>query len=477
MPAHVRTNAIDTHLPIYRTSLTFRRFIQANTSRRPLNCSLEDFCLIFVFHQISPSFLDFVHSFGSTDDPLDYSMTGFRWEDSIGAADDQLLKIPELGRSGRELRVSYLLRSVERSEKGTRANSSDWSIRQMAVYHTFDLETGRAFWLNIKGTSLMKDTVEEASEEFPELRPAARVNLAGVFKATLATHILCLEWCDANWRQYINDTEDSLKKIIDKAITADIDIDDQGERAAPLEHALTFRRHGSLAVGDDHGLPKTPSRMARLRSRLVVMAVALRISGSRAGTQPVQSVGNSAPPRVNRTSENEPRKTGSKALEVFTFAELQTLHHIGGRLQEMRLVVQLNTKALRDIKESYEGLFARDDLKMKEAVMEDCKRHVVEFARKVDRITRNLEVRLTQLDTMIAWLNDGKALVSFLHHRDDVSLQETNNCELSSTASSNTGASRPAKSSRASPSSRESRWRRLPTRRRTRPGRCMSSPL
>lgn len=386
-------------------------FLLANNSRKPLNCSREDFCYTFAFHQISPCFLHYVYSFGSTDDALDYSMTGFQWEDSLGAAEDELLEIPKLGRSGREIRVSYLLRSVERSGGGVNADPSSWTIRQMAVYHSFDLATGRAFWLNIKGNNLMRETIHEASEELPELRASSLEDLAGAFKGTLAIHLLLLEWCDGNWRHCINDTEEALKKIINKAKTADLDKDETGEIIDLYERAMTIQINESQAIGDDQAIPNKDTVLGSMRKGFGNMVAKLRVpQPTTSPLPPPNRADPAAVPQLGGNPKRRHQKESFKALEMFSFSELQELHHMGERLKEMRLVIQLDIQTLRDIRESYETLAERDELELEPEIKQKCKRQVIEFARKVDRITKNLEVRLTQLDTMISWLNDGKAL-------------------------------------------------------------------
>lgn len=99
-----------------------------------------------------------------------------------------------------------------------------------------------------------------------------------------------------------------------------------------------------------------------------------------------------------------------KDLDGFSFGQLQKLHHMGEQLHEMSLVIQLDAQALRDIKECYGSLMAREDLP--EEIRDNCKRSVAQFTCKVERVAKNLEIRLTQLESMKTWLNDGKTLVS-----------------------------------------------------------------
>ncbi|UZP34393.1 hypothetical protein NXS19_002209 [Fusarium pseudograminearum] len=78
-------------------------FIQAEHSRAPLNCSRDSFSHILSYHQVPPTFIDFVSAFGLTHYPTDYHMTGFDSDDTLAVKDpSKLLTIPTIGRSGRE---------------------------------------------------------------------------------------------------------------------------------------------------------------------------------------------------------------------------------------------------------------------------------------------------------------------------------------------------------------------------------------
>jgi hypothetical protein len=72
--------------------------------------------------------------------------SGFRQENHLNAA-ERTHKISSLGRSGRDFHMCYNLKSVERYPS---ASHWLWSIRQMAVYHSFDVETGKTFWIVLK---------------------------------------------------------------------------------------------------------------------------------------------------------------------------------------------------------------------------------------------------------------------------------------------------------------------------------------
>jgi hypothetical protein len=108
-------------------------------------------CFLFSYVQVMPCFLDFVFPFGEQEYAQDFYFSGLREETSLDSGGGYPA-ISELGRSGREMRLCYNLRSVEASSGQT---NLPWSIRQTAVYHEFDIETGRSVWITVKGNKLI----------------------------------------------------------------------------------------------------------------------------------------------------------------------------------------------------------------------------------------------------------------------------------------------------------------------------------
>jgi hypothetical protein len=186
-------------------------------------------------------FLDFVFPFGKQVYPRDFHFSGFREESRLvhGGRD---AGIPELGRSGIGLKLCYNLRSVERSNEP----SLPWSIRQTAVYHDFDLETGRTLWVIVKGNKLIKKRINDS---FP-VQSAPRIDSRiAAFSESLASHSLMCDWAGENWRWYINDLEDKLQDLTRDILatpvnaqvhppSADVASDPLGK--SPLSRSSTF---------------------------------------------------------------------------------------------------------------------------------------------------------------------------------------------------------------------------------------------
>ncbi|KAF4981162.1 hypothetical protein FZEAL_2996 [Fusarium zealandicum] len=378
-------------------------FIQAADSRAPLSCSRHNFLYILSFHQVPSSFLDFAFSFGDTTQPMDYHMTGFHCDDTIGAPKSDLLNIPRLGRSGCEHRMQYLLRSVERSQ--TFGSPATWNIRQMAVYHTYDFVTGKALWMNIKTNSVMKDRLQEATTDFPLLKSSRVGELSNSFAATLIIHLIHLEWCDEEWRYCINDVERQIRDILDKAKTARVDVQPDFTRST-VARVLTQKDLKKPTVEVAEKFPWTQSIWGFSRwlnpRRNENTAGKKGTFSSTSSSQPLKRV----PEKEN--CDVDKQLDSLMVLDTFSFEEVQRLHHLGELLGNFRLVMALNRQTLRDIAEHYQDLPNRDGFPAE--INNGCKQQLASFIRRIERIRKNLEVRTTQIDSLVSWLQDGKAL-------------------------------------------------------------------
>ncbi|KAI1743020.1 hypothetical protein F4680DRAFT_471879 [Xylaria scruposa] len=192
-------------------------FIEANHSLAPLNCSREMLTSLLSFHQVMPQFLDIVLSFGalrgrSVSTAVQHCI--FQYENFFPHRTNA--RISQLGRSGSEIRHCYNLWSVEKSDDG----KCPWAIRQAGLYHSFDIDNGKATWIHVKANDILRKRIEETtmSDKYHLLiddqNPSRPGN--GSFAAALATHLTVFEWCNENWRQYLSHLECRLTEILTK---------------------------------------------------------------------------------------------------------------------------------------------------------------------------------------------------------------------------------------------------------------------
>lgn len=345
--------------------------------------------------------MDFLSSFGVSSEPLDYHMTGFNSYDTLDAPEDKITKIPELGRSGREHAVQYLLRSVERSTKSTNNGEQViWNIRQMAVHHKFDFGQGKTFWLNIKANSVMQERVKTAIAAETSPSSAAAKDLPGSFAATLLTHLIHLEWCDESWRKCINHFETEIRKVLKKARTARIDKDPNLSSQA-IKRILTNKTEAAESSS-------ALTRWAAGKPLISCFSPASEKGTCSPAVQPVAS--NTAGPPANEEDTGLAKQLESlMVLETFSFKEFQHLHFLADQLESFRLVMQLNRQALRDVIEHYEDLASRTNFP--DEIRISCKDALASFSRRVERIRKNLEIRITQVESLLSCLQQGKDLV------------------------------------------------------------------
>lgn len=195
-------------------------FIHARNSRENLRISREMFTSILTHYQAMP---DFLFPFGRQLYAEDFYFSGFR-EDTRMSLSDGGLRIPELGRSGRDIRICYSLKSVEPIEKPDKSVSLPWSVRQTALYHSFDFDTGKASWIVIKGNHLIRNLMKSATKTYFEidLVSGSFETTAGAFILTLVNHLVLCKWSVEHWRWYITSLEKRLQELTRRTLAVDI---------------------------------------------------------------------------------------------------------------------------------------------------------------------------------------------------------------------------------------------------------------
>ncbi|KAM7214251.1 hypothetical protein V8F06_010368 [Rhypophila decipiens] len=375
-------------------------FITASDSRDPLECTLGMYKQLASHHQIPPGFIDPILSFGFQHLPRDFNLTQFEHHDTLVTPQSDIIPLPTLGRSGREIRLFFNLRAIEpsTSEKDWR-----WSMRNVAVYHSFDVETGRAFWLHIKANDKLEERISRSTAAGPRHTATALRTLDGSFRATLDTFFIFFDWADESTRDYVNELDEALRNIIVKAKIAPVD------RFAKMPEELmqSLSRSGTADVAP---VPRSNSFAAGLRSLsnlfqkqngLVQPSIPLRSPAAATSTKPVATLAGSA-------DESEKRFKSMMVLETFTFDEMQKLQGIGERIQEALLVVKTNGNNMKEIGDYYEEIV--NSAEFPRGLRDACKTDLTGFKRKMKNIERNLGARQAQLETLARNLQEGKVL-------------------------------------------------------------------
>jgi hypothetical protein len=171
---------------------------------------------ILSYHQVMPGYLDFISVFGSQTKPRDLRFSGFR-EQTLLSTPPRGLVAPELGRSGRQFQLCYNVKSVFcLSSTDTPLQKKEWSIRQAAIHHQFDVVEGTTLWIMTKGNLDFKNRVQDMTGRNGRPEDRAFGTTEECFKSSLAIHLMCCHWSTEEWRWYIQWLED----VIDEDVSA-----------------------------------------------------------------------------------------------------------------------------------------------------------------------------------------------------------------------------------------------------------------
>ncbi|KAK0712016.1 hypothetical protein B0H67DRAFT_542053 [Lasiosphaeris hirsuta] len=350
-------------------------------------------------HQVDASFLDAVSTFGDQEEPKDLCLMNISSTHTLKTPQDKLVAIPELGRSGREIQVSYLLRSVETKEN----RDWPWQIRQAAVHHSFDVETGRSFWFTIKGNDLFSTRIKQSSSHLDIPSSASldeRENSVTYFRASLATHLVYLSWCDESWRQYINQVESGTRGILDSA------------RKSPIDDDLK-EKTGKLATYPE-SLRQSRSSTMRPRSRSNTDPFGPNVDVEMA--IPKQSM-TGGPQVLENSSSTEELIDTREVLDKFRFRDVQTLHTFSDRIRRAILTLKLNISVLHELHKFYESL-GTSDIAAFQNIKAACKDDLTDFLAEVQSISKNLGTWQSQLECLASMLTEGITLYDgILQHR------------------------------------------------------------
>ena len=343
--------------------------------------------LVFTYHQVLPAFLDFLFPFGNQQHAQDFHFSGFKFEDQY--SDVSGLRIPELGWSGHDFQLCYNLKSIEPS-KGQ--PEWPWSIRQSALYHSFDLENGRANWIVIKGDQLLKKRIKMAtgSRGLSEISCVDRA-----FASTLAIHVIICEWSGENWRWYINFLEEALQATTRPTLSAMVDgplpsrmADEEPLGLSTLAQCVSS---STEAILSNPVLQRPPAQAYHLRGRPTSDCKPL--SDIDLASQELETL----QPHIANIHQD------------FSFRDLQRIHFIQEKVNESLLILKLNVDRLAELRQHYcsiceSGAWSHE-LKLK------CKGDIHRFEKRVIAVEKDLRMQQSRTETLLRLLADRKSLV------------------------------------------------------------------
>jgi hypothetical protein len=346
----------------------------------------------FTYHQVMPAFLDFLFPFGKQLYTQDFQFSGFRAEDRL-SIDERGLELPQLGRSGRDIRMCYNLKSVEPS-KGQK--EWPWSIRQIAAYHSFDIETGKAFWVIIKGDQLIKRRIESATNarRAQASKSFELTSLATSFSSTLQAHLLIFDWCHEHWRWHINFLEQELQRLTRETLLIDLSQSSNGIKRRPDE-GMMQRATSSRVPSSPLSVPEKAPWHSRSN---IKETTPYPHSDCQATTAPR--------PAISAAASQESLNTD----EDFSFNDLQEVQSLEEKANEVILVLESNINALSKVKEHYRETCTFDEFPT--SLKSACARDLTKFEKVVGNIIDDLQMQESRTKMLLRLLTDRKSLAS-----------------------------------------------------------------
>ncbi|KAH8726020.1 hypothetical protein GQ44DRAFT_680205 [Phaeosphaeriaceae sp. PMI808] len=352
-------------------------FIQAKNSRAPLSISSDMLKYIFSYYQIPPSFLDLIFSFGARENAMYNDFSALHKESRLFHK-QRGLEIPKLGRSGHDVRISYNLRSVEYSPNQV---PFEWSIRQTAVYHSFDIVTGKTWWINVKGNRLLENRIFEAEPMFDDSYADPS---AWSLSASLKTHIVFAEWAGENWRSYINDLEEEVQRLTIRTL------------AAPIEqYSKSYSRSSTLIPSETSTKSTLPVGTNRIHLKEKPKALESRRS------LPGEGIAN------HNTIPPPSARNRRVSLDWFTFSDIQDVQHIEEKIEEAIVVISFNKTTLEDLRRLYRSLFSENPTNRWMECVED----MDIFEMQLVEIEKDLNTQSVRSKSLLTKLQERKSLL------------------------------------------------------------------
>ena len=370
--------------------------------------------LAFTYFQVMPEFLDFLLLFGEQEHAQDLYYSGFYQRTRL-AGMELGTKADTRNWSGRDLQVCYSLKSVERSPS---QGHWPWSIRHCAVHHSFDAQNIRSTWLFIKGDNLIEERVKLAtSEKESPIGKSAFETIEKAFGAALATHLILCGWSAENWRWYIKFLEERFEKLTGESITTNADV--PVSPISPVSRSDTTKLRRS----------DTPNTLQTQRSsRILSFPTSVRAQTQKFENRPMTPPGRIPPIQIheNPSGKKQPMPPGWKGdipqtpkspsvkrdkygQQIFSFEDLQDIQHLKEKANETVLVLRLNLNVIMQLKQYYVSIIESNELP--EKISSNCKWEMINFGRRIDGITKTLELQILRVETLLQSLTDRKTLV------------------------------------------------------------------
>ena len=392
--------------------------------------------LTFTYHQVMPSFLDFLFPFGKQQHAEGFHYGGFRHETRL-AEIDKGLSVPEVGRSGRDFQLCYSLKSVEQSK---RQQHWPWSIRQTSTYHSFDVETFRATWIVIKGARTMKDRIMSASSSDTQTGMTSYETSDSAFASTLRTHLIFCDWSGENWRWYINYLEEAFQDLSRRFLAVPVD-HLPSPTFGPPSRKLTGQSVLSDKTGMSSGSKTVDTSFQEFGTPLSPMPL----------SPPPSFVSRLPDPQEPQEPPESPPQQDYQ--QDIVFSDLQRFQFIKEKADEALLVLKVNVSVLSELRHYYSSIVESES--SMDSLRTQCLKDISAFEIHVTSVENEMRKQQWRLETLLNLIADRKALVCCSNWLSSLNVL----IQFSSMASCNIETRKPIMSYRKNPSGRRTTWR------------------
>ncbi|KAI1460310.1 hypothetical protein F4805DRAFT_417185 [Annulohypoxylon moriforme] len=385
-------------------------FIESASSRGALKCSKEQLTYLLTYYQVMPSFLDFVLNFSIRGGPVAHA--SFRHESYLEKNSPELA-LPALNRSGIQIQHAFNLLSVERARDPEEKNQ--WPLRQVALYHSFDVTNGRSLWIILKGNQLMARRIFNATKNHRHLKAAEITSPETSFIAGLQVQMMMIEWCSESWAEYIDHLEAEVAQTSDEGKAAPVEKMTSPTEIELMHSPRTTNTWGSQAGSSLATSPKQQRTFPRSSSDL--LAIFRRMSGLESGTPTLpRDEPNEKDVEATAGLVEQQEDEGDKLADLekeFSFEKFQRLSLLGQDIEQALVVIEQNKGVLNAIEEHYRSVIESYGFTtyMKKDLYDS---DLTTFLAKIRSIGRDLDINYGRLQTLSRTLENDKSVFTTL---------------------------------------------------------------
>ncbi|KAI0388005.1 hypothetical protein F5Y04DRAFT_241475 [Hypomontagnella monticulosa] len=383
-------------------------FLHSKSARGALGCSKEQLTILLTYYQVMPYFLDFILTFCTRERPVAHAL--FRNENYLEKNSPEF-PLPELQRSGIQIQHAFNLLSVERASDPREKNQ--WPLRQVALYHSFDVSNGRCLWIILKGNTLMARRIFAAMEHQRRLKATDITSPETSFIAALQVQAIMIDWCSENWAEYIDHLEEVVSTNSAEGKTAPVD---EVTSLTEIEHMHSPRSTNTFdTLSRAPSSPTSPRRRTFRQSSSDLFTVIRRLSGleNRAPTIGQDNADEAEAPAEVQKEEDDEHDRLSDLERDFSFHKFQRMSQLALELERALVVLEQNKGVLKAIEEHYRSVVDSYGFKanMKESA---CDSDLAAFSAKIRSIERDLDMHYRRLQTLSRALENDKAVFTTL---------------------------------------------------------------